>query len=229
MEEYIRLEEEIAQKHGKVFNWETAKYRKIWYDEDVHDLRSIETKFPAIFLNDELSSEKTLSRESTISSLNVEIDFRILFDYSDDEDYTGLEYSDQDIADFKERFAAGRKSEALISGGQFVARLTEHFGLLAKESLQGLMEVDAGRVIEEASVAPRGGDEDNEIAQAGQREVLDNMARDFSRFTTWTVTILARMMDRANVTYTSYSKSSIEYQRRNVGQRTNEPSTPTAL
>ncbi|GJZ81127.1 hypothetical protein Tco_0646121 [Tanacetum coccineum] len=46
MEEYIRLEEEKAQKHGKVFNWETAKYGKIWYDEDIHDLRSVETEFP---------------------------------------------------------------------------------------------------------------------------------------------------------------------------------------
>ncbi|GJV60899.1 hypothetical protein Tco_1466999 [Tanacetum coccineum] len=30
MEEYIRLEEEKARKRGKVFNWETAKYGKIW-------------------------------------------------------------------------------------------------------------------------------------------------------------------------------------------------------
>ncbi|GJT51495.1 hypothetical protein Tco_0977652 [Tanacetum coccineum] len=29
MEEYIRIEEEKARKHGKVFNWETAKYGKI--------------------------------------------------------------------------------------------------------------------------------------------------------------------------------------------------------
>ncbi|GJT73042.1 hypothetical protein Tco_1032328 [Tanacetum coccineum] len=68
MEEYIRLEEEKAQKCGKVFNWETAKYGKIWYDE--------------------VSSEKTLSCEPTVSSLNDEIDFRISFDDSDDEDYT---------------------------------------------------------------------------------------------------------------------------------------------
>ncbi|GKB52135.1 hypothetical protein Tco_0902888 [Tanacetum coccineum] len=34
MEEYIRLEEEKAQKRRKVFNWETAKYGKIWNDED---------------------------------------------------------------------------------------------------------------------------------------------------------------------------------------------------
>ncbi|GJX83046.1 hypothetical protein Tco_0332527 [Tanacetum coccineum] len=53
MEEYIRLEEEKARKRGKVFNWETAKYGKIW-----------------------------------VSSLNDEIEFRILFDDFDDEDYT---------------------------------------------------------------------------------------------------------------------------------------------
>ncbi|GKB50390.1 hypothetical protein Tco_0901143 [Tanacetum coccineum] len=58
MEEYIRLEEEKACRHGKVYNWETAKYGKIWYDEDIHDLRSVETEFPAIVFNDELSSEK---------------------------------------------------------------------------------------------------------------------------------------------------------------------------
>ncbi|GJZ43790.1 hypothetical protein Tco_0591045 [Tanacetum coccineum] len=88
MEEYIRLEEEKAQKRGKVFNWETAKYGKIWYDEDIHDLRSVETEFPAIAFIDEVSSEKTLSCEPTVSSLNDEIDFRVSFDDSDDEDYT---------------------------------------------------------------------------------------------------------------------------------------------
>ncbi|GJV09895.1 hypothetical protein Tco_1351436 [Tanacetum coccineum] len=50
-EEYIRLEEEKARKRSKVFNWETTKYGKIWYDEDIHDLRSVETKFPAIAFN----------------------------------------------------------------------------------------------------------------------------------------------------------------------------------
>nr|GEW06819.1 hypothetical protein [Tanacetum cinerariifolium] len=88
MEEYIRFEEEKARKRRKVFNWETAKYGKIWYDEDVHDLRSVETKFPAIILNDNLTSDETLSSEPWVSSLNDnEIDFRISFDESDDEDY----------------------------------------------------------------------------------------------------------------------------------------------
>ncbi|GJR68483.1 hypothetical protein Tco_0014548 [Tanacetum coccineum] len=39
-------------------------------------------------INDEVSSDKTLSYEPTISSLNDEIDFRVSFDDSDDEDYT---------------------------------------------------------------------------------------------------------------------------------------------
>ncbi|GKG00949.1 hypothetical protein Tco_0305654, partial [Tanacetum coccineum] len=82
IEEYIRLEEEKARRHGKVYNWETATYGKILYDEDIHDLRFAETEFPAIVIND------TLMSEPTVSSLNNKIDFRISFDESDDEDYT---------------------------------------------------------------------------------------------------------------------------------------------
>ncbi|GKE20801.1 hypothetical protein Tco_1432313 [Tanacetum coccineum] len=87
MEEYIRLEEEKAHRRGKVYNWEIATYGKIWDNEDVHGLRSVETESSAIALNDEVSS-KTLSCEPTVSSLNDEIYFRIPFDESDDEDYT---------------------------------------------------------------------------------------------------------------------------------------------
>ncbi|GKE31537.1 hypothetical protein Tco_1450859, partial [Tanacetum coccineum] len=55
----------------------------------VRDLKSIEIEFPAIVFNDNLSSNETLSCEPTVSSLNNnEINFRILFDESDDEDYT---------------------------------------------------------------------------------------------------------------------------------------------
>ncbi|GKA09818.1 hypothetical protein Tco_0689251 [Tanacetum coccineum] len=89
MEEYISLEEEKAQKRGRMLNWEIAKYGKIWYDEDVHDLRSVETEFPAIVFNDNLTSNETPSCEPMVSSLNNnKIDFRISFDESDDEDYT---------------------------------------------------------------------------------------------------------------------------------------------
>nr|GEX39690.1 putative reverse transcriptase domain-containing protein [Tanacetum cinerariifolium] len=76
----------------------------------------------------------------------------------------------------------------------------------------------------EAPMAPGGGDEDEEMPQAmpppprtqgerisileeevhgmrealqSQKEQLDRMARDFSRFTTWTVTSLTRLIDKA--------------------------------
>ncbi|GJS77664.1 hypothetical protein Tco_0727545 [Tanacetum coccineum] len=89
MEEYIKLEEEKAHRRGRLFNWQTATYRKIRVDDDLYNLRSVETEFPTIVFNDMLSSEATLSCEPTVSSLNDnEINFRVLFDESDDEDYT---------------------------------------------------------------------------------------------------------------------------------------------
>ncbi|GJV49579.1 hypothetical protein Tco_1439791 [Tanacetum coccineum] len=90
MEEYIRLEEEKSCRHDKVYNWETVTYGKIWDNEDVHDLGYVETEFPAIVFNDTLTSETVLSYDPTVSSLNDEIEFRISFDDSDDEDYTAI-------------------------------------------------------------------------------------------------------------------------------------------
>ncbi|GKB67328.1 hypothetical protein Tco_0928740 [Tanacetum coccineum] len=89
MEEYIRIEEEKAHRRGKVYKWETVAYGNIGYDEDVHDLRSVETEFPAIVFNDTLTSEVALSYELAVSPLNDnQIKFKISFDESDDEDYT---------------------------------------------------------------------------------------------------------------------------------------------
>nr|GEX65209.1 hypothetical protein [Tanacetum cinerariifolium] len=65
MEEYIRLEEERAHKRGKVYNWEIATYGEVWDNEDVHDLRFIDTEFLAIVFNDTLTSEAALSCEPT--------------------------------------------------------------------------------------------------------------------------------------------------------------------
>ncbi|GKB04633.1 hypothetical protein Tco_0832828 [Tanacetum coccineum] len=123
MEEYIRLEEEKARKRGKVFNWEIAKYGKIWYDEDVHNLRSVETKFPAIVFNDNLTSNETLFCEPTVSSLNNnEIDFRRPFDESDDEDYTPSVSCIDDLdffKDFENEFPVIVYNDALTSKSDF--------------------------------------------------------------------------------------------------------------
>ncbi|GKC30389.1 hypothetical protein Tco_1037683 [Tanacetum coccineum] len=88
MEEYIKLEEEKSHRRSKVYNWETTTHDKILYNEDVHNLRSVETEFPAIVFDNAFTSEVTLSYVPTVSSLNNEINFRISFDESNDEDYT---------------------------------------------------------------------------------------------------------------------------------------------
>ncbi|GJR04167.1 retrotransposon protein, putative, ty1-copia subclass [Tanacetum coccineum] len=71
MEEYTRLGEEKARRCSKVYNWETATYGKIWCNEDVHDLKSVETEFPAIVFNDALTSEVALSCEPTVVLLTT--------------------------------------------------------------------------------------------------------------------------------------------------------------
>ncbi|GKC36030.1 monodehydroascorbate reductase [Tanacetum coccineum] len=95
IEEYIRLEEEKARRRGKVYNWESATDGKIWYDEDVHDLRSVETEFPAIVFDDAFTSEVTLSCEPTPT-----------VSYFDDLDY---------FKDFEKEFPAIVYNDALTS------------------------------------------------------------------------------------------------------------------
>ncbi|GJW62722.1 hypothetical protein Tco_0112057 [Tanacetum coccineum] len=96
---------------GKVYNWETATYGKIWDNEDVHDLGSVETEFPAIVFNDTLTSEATLPSEPTVSSLNNdEINFRISFDKSDDEDC--IEIFDKNSFSYKIIFVNDLKTDS---------------------------------------------------------------------------------------------------------------------
>ncbi|GJT07039.1 hypothetical protein Tco_0841501 [Tanacetum coccineum] len=151
MEEYIRLEEEKAQKRGKVFNWETSKYGKIWYDEDILDLRSVKTEFPAIVFNDNLTSNEIPSCEPTVSSPNDEIDFRISFDESDDEDYTPSVSCIDDLdffKDFENEFPAIVYNDALTSKSDFSTEPTlcpqhiDKFDLKDETSLSEYDEVE---------------------------------------------------------------------------------------
>ncbi|GJS04727.1 hypothetical protein Tco_0321235 [Tanacetum coccineum] len=65
-------------------------YGKMEYCEDEDDcFTNFKTKFPVIVLDNTLTSDAAISCGPTVNPLNDnEIDFRILFDESDDEDYT---------------------------------------------------------------------------------------------------------------------------------------------
>ncbi|GKB42436.1 hypothetical protein Tco_0887378 [Tanacetum coccineum] len=103
MDEYIRLEEEKSR-------------------------RSVETEFSSIVFNDTSISEATLSCEPIVSSLNNdEIDFRISFDESDDEDCTPtVSYFDdlEFFKDFENEFPAIVYNDAQTSKSDL---LTERF------------------------------------------------------------------------------------------------------
>ncbi|GJW36434.1 retrovirus-related pol polyprotein from transposon TNT 1-94 [Tanacetum coccineum] len=112
----------------KLYNWETTTYGKILYDEDVHDLRSVETELSAIVFNDSLTFEETHSCEPMVSPLNDnKIDFRISFDESDDEDYTHTVsyFDDLDFfKDFENEFSAIVYNDALTSKLDFLTEPT---------------------------------------------------------------------------------------------------------
>ncbi|GJW32208.1 hypothetical protein Tco_0052240 [Tanacetum coccineum] len=71
----------------------------------------------AIVFNDTLTSEATLSCEPTVSSLNDEIDFRISYDESDDEDCTST-------LDFEKEFPAIVYNDAQTSKLDFLTEPT---------------------------------------------------------------------------------------------------------
>nr|GEZ09960.1 hypothetical protein [Tanacetum cinerariifolium] len=89
IEVYIRLEEEKAQRHDRTFNWQTDTYGKMkYYEDEDNSITNFKTEYPAIVFNDTLTTNVAVSCEPTVSPLNEnEIDFRISFDESDDEDY----------------------------------------------------------------------------------------------------------------------------------------------
>ncbi|GJT60756.1 hypothetical protein Tco_1004289 [Tanacetum coccineum] len=129
MEEYIRLQEEKALSRGETFNWQTATYGKMKYCEDEDDcFTNVESEFPAIVLDNTITLREALSWEPTVSPLNDdEIDFRISFDESDDEDYTpNVGYpNDLDFfKDFENEFPAIVYNDALTSKSNLLTEPT---------------------------------------------------------------------------------------------------------
>ncbi|GKB98157.1 hypothetical protein Tco_0984294 [Tanacetum coccineum] len=85
MEEYIRLEEEKARRHGRTFNWKTATYDKMKYCENEDDsFTNLETEYPTISVdnlktdsenkNDKVNMPSSPSPEPTIDYID-DLDF----------------------------------------------------------------------------------------------------------------------------------------------------------
>ncbi|GJV80429.1 hypothetical protein Tco_1516299 [Tanacetum coccineum] len=117
MEEYIRLEEEKAQKCGKVFNWETAKYDSeidndkvnmplfpstepsISCIDDLDFFKDFEKEFPAIVYNDALTSKLDFSTEPTLCPQHIDE-----FDLKDETSLSEYLEKEQNVLYFNDLF-----------------------------------------------------------------------------------------------------------------------------
>nr|GEU48464.1 hypothetical protein [Tanacetum cinerariifolium] len=123
--------------------------------------------------------------------------------------FEGLEYTDADIADFEERLGKGdgcRVSQHPLSFGYVFKDICFRKEVRGDSIWRAIASgperqpyVTAGAQ-EVAKGAP-------DVNKGGQRDVLDCMACDFSKFTTWKVSSLSLIMDHARVSsvYTAYS------------------------
>ncbi|GKB31513.1 hypothetical protein Tco_0870914 [Tanacetum coccineum] len=89
IKEYIRIEEDKAQRGGLVFNWKTAKFGRTehYYEEECFS--NFKEEFPAIVFG-EINSDSFNSKQGggNYPPNDSELDFKISCDESDDEDYT---------------------------------------------------------------------------------------------------------------------------------------------
>ncbi|GJV93723.1 hypothetical protein Tco_1541536 [Tanacetum coccineum] len=169
MEEYIRFEEEKAQRQGRTFNWQTARYGKMEYYEIEDSFTDLETEYPAIVLDDisdAAFSHKptdTGTRDNGLLKAWGQMDIATLphrdlrhpwLRYQVDGYDEGIVHNsgdrlsmvyarDDGQAEFTSH-AWRRLFElggARLSGGHFIRRLAAHFGLVGDQGLRGLLVV----------------------------------------------------------------------------------------
>nr|GEV99669.1 hypothetical protein [Tanacetum cinerariifolium] len=74
IEEYIRLEEEKARRHDRMFNWQTATFKKVKYYEDEYNcFIDFKTKFPAIVFHNTLTSDTALPCKPAVNGYTEDI------------------------------------------------------------------------------------------------------------------------------------------------------------
>nr|GEW05486.1 hypothetical protein [Tanacetum cinerariifolium] len=112
------------------------------------------------------------------------------------------------LARYLRRFVAGRKSEAQISGGQFVAQLAKLFGLLTAEpwDLRGSLML---RMVPLRTIPQLLGRLEEEV-QGFYRDVrslrglVERSMTDQGRFSTWMISCMAQLMDASGLTYQAF-------------------------
>ncbi|GJY66522.1 hypothetical protein Tco_0468760 [Tanacetum coccineum] len=75
MEEYKRIQEKKALSQGETFNWQTSTYGKMEYYEVEDDcFTNFKTKFPAIVLDNTLTSDAAISCRTPDNKNKIDIE-----------------------------------------------------------------------------------------------------------------------------------------------------------
>ncbi|GJY64599.1 hypothetical protein Tco_0466059 [Tanacetum coccineum] len=108
------------------------------YDREIHRVQVVDFQRMPELMRDGLFARMVIEHRDDVAVVVFTFSVR----WSQKMIELEADYSDLKITyqggDGVPRFAAGRKSGAHISGGHFVVRLAEHFGLLTAEILRGL-------------------------------------------------------------------------------------------
>nr|GEW52615.1 hypothetical protein [Tanacetum cinerariifolium] len=181
----------------------------------------LEEEKAAIVFNDELTSKKALSRELTIWLFHLEIRGTSTL---------GTLEGDRD------RFILSERDRRWLNQ----CPLSVVYVLKVAPGPERPPDATAGApeaagdapVVNEGALArlARVEEEVHEIQETlgEQREVMDVMAKDLSKFTVWAAGGISQLLDSAGATYVRYSETHVPYQRRRVRQRTGDASTSTA-
>ncbi|GKD64417.1 hypothetical protein Tco_1306525 [Tanacetum coccineum] len=130
------------------------------------------------------------------------------------------------LARYLRLFTSGRKHGAMISGGQFVDRLAEHFGLLTEERLQGLAVIVRDLPVIDMAELPDAAAGALEIAE-GSPDVVKGDQR-LARVEEEAAGGISQLLDSAGATYVWYSETHVPYPRCRVRHKTGKASTLAA-
>ncbi|GJU38574.1 hypothetical protein Tco_1191531 [Tanacetum coccineum] len=214
------LHKKDSKDHDKKASTIMIRSKEIEYCENEdHSFTNLETEYPAIVFDDTSdTSDATLSCEPTYTDTDI-ADFEVrltriyrrevyrvhVFDFRRLSDLIAERLSTRMLVEHRD--AQGQRMDVGVGQRLLYDGLVLEIICLGRK--QGALVSG-----EEASMAPGGGDEDEEMPIPSLGGCRPSLGRRVERFTTWMVTSLARLMDRADVPYTRYSESPIEYQRR---------------
>ncbi|GJT21878.1 retrovirus-related pol polyprotein from transposon TNT 1-94 [Tanacetum coccineum] len=246
MEEYIKLQAVKSQRHGRMCNWETATYGKVYCD-NLDFFIDFETNFPAIVYNEASTSNENDFSKPTVSIYNeikAEIDFNMSFSDFDDVDYTFI--CDKNSFSYKLILVDDLKPELVNNDDEINTELSlENIDIKPIDSVVRISNDTTP--VESDEHLETNHDEKSELSEMSNFiliiRVMNQISFNEGKPLIFIIKNLYVPFDipfdpkrfykdgkgRGGATYTRYSETHMPYQRHRVRRRTDDASTSAAL